>query len=66
MCVLLYMKSCILLAGTGVRKNITLACGFSLIKIHYSDYPKRFINRINEVDVFISIITTVIKFIEIR
>ena len=36
----LYEKAA--LAGTGVRKNSTVACGFSPIKIHYSDYPKRF------------------------
>ena len=28
------------LAGTGVRKISSVACGFSLIKIHFSDYPK--------------------------
>ena len=28
----MYKKSCILLAGTGVRKNSTVACGFSPIK----------------------------------
>ena len=34
-------KSCILLAGTGVGKNSTVACGFSPSKIHYYDNPKR-------------------------
>ena len=34
-------KSCIVLAVTGIRKNSNVACGFSPIKIHYSDYPKR-------------------------
>ena len=45
----------ILLAETGVRKISSVACGFSPIKIHYFDDPKRFINRINEVYVFFSI-----------
>ena len=40
------------LAGTGVWKISSVACGFSSIKIHYSDYPKSLISRINEVDVF--------------
>ena len=35
-----------------MRKISSAACGFSLIKIHYSDYSKGFINRINEVYVF--------------
>ena len=39
-------KSSILLAGTGVRKISSVACGFSSVKIHYS------VNRINEVYVF--------------
>ena len=50
------MKSCILLAGTGVRKNSNVACGFSPIKTHYFDYPKRLIKKINEAyfsDIFI-------------
>ena len=41
------MKSCILLAGTDVKKNSTVACGSSPIKTRYFDYPKHFINRIN-------------------
>ena len=32
----MYQKAPILLAGTGV----SVACGFSSIKIDYSDYPK--------------------------
>ena len=39
-------KSCILLAGTGLRKISSVECGFSSIKIQYS------VNRINEVYVF--------------
>ena len=39
----------ILLAGTGVRKISFVACGFSPIKIHLSDYPKSLISEINEV-----------------
>ena len=42
-------KRPILLAGTGVSKNSSVACGFSSIKIDYSDYLKRLIIRINEV-----------------
>ena len=42
-------KSSILLSGTGVRKISIVAFGFSPNKIHYVDYPKRLINRINEV-----------------
>ena len=45
-------KSSILLAGTRVRKYSTVACGSSLIKINYFDYPKCFINRINKVMIF--------------
>ena len=41
-------KICILLAGTGVRKNSTVAGRFIPIKINYYDYPK----RINEVKMF--------------
>ena len=47
-------KSSILLAGTGVRKISSVACGFSSIKIDYSDYPKSLISRINEVYVFVN------------
>ena len=43
----MYEKSSILLTGTGVRKNSTVASGSSPIKIHYFEYPKRFLNRIN-------------------
>ena len=46
--VVLCMKKLHLLEGTGVRKERNVACGFSPIKIHYSDNPK----RINEVYVF--------------
>ena len=47
--------------ASGVRKRITrstsillrkisfVACGFSPIKIHLSDYPKSLISKINEV-----------------
>ena len=45
-------KSSILLARTGVWKICSVACGFSSIKIDYSDYPKRLISRINEVYAF--------------
>ena len=45
----MYEKSSILLAGTGVRKYSTVARGYSPTKIHYFDYSKRLINRINEV-----------------
>ena len=46
----MYQKSSILLARTGVWKISSVACGFSSIKIDYSDYPKSLISRINEVD----------------
>ena len=42
-------KSSIMLAGNGVWKISYVTCGFSSIKIVYSDYPKRLISRINEV-----------------
>ena len=42
-------KSSILLTGTGVWKSSSVACGFSSIKIDYSDYSKSLISRINEV-----------------
>ena len=48
-------KSSNLLAGTGVQKISSVACGFSSIKIDYfmySDYPKSLISRINEDYVF--------------
>ena len=44
-----YQYSSIVLAGTGVWKISSVACGFSSFKIDYSDYPKIFISRINEV-----------------
>ena len=48
----MYQKSSILLAGTGIWKISSVACGFSSIKIDYSDYLKSLISRINEVYVF--------------
>ena len=42
-------KSSIWLARTGVWKINSVACGFSSIKIDYSDYPKSLISRINDV-----------------
>ena len=47
-------KSPILLAVTGIWKISSVACGFSYIKIDYSDYPKSLISRINEVYGFFS------------
>ena len=44
----MYEKSCILLAGTDVMKNSSVACGSIPFKIHYFYYPKSFISRINE------------------
>ena len=41
-------KSSNLLAGTGVWKISSVACGFSSIKIDYSDYQKNLMSRINE------------------
>ena len=48
----MYPNKLHLLARTGVRKISSVACGFSSIKIDYSDYPKSLISRINEVYVF--------------
>ena len=48
-------KSAILFAGTGVRQINSVACGFSLSKSFFSDYPKSLISRINEVYVFFNI-----------
>ena len=45
-------KSFILLAGTGLWKISSVVCGFSSIKIDYSDYLKSLISRINKVYVF--------------
>ena len=45
-------KKAPLLAVTGVREISSEACGFSTIKIHFSDYQKSLISRINEVYVF--------------
>ena len=47
--VLCTKKSSILLARTGVSKISSVACGYSSIKIDYSDYPKSLISRKNEV-----------------
>ena len=44
--------SSVLLAGTGVWKISSVACGFSFIKIDYSEYPKSLISRINDIYVF--------------
>ena len=41
------------LAGTGIWKISSVACGFSSIKIDYSDNPKSLIRRINEVYFFL-------------
>ena len=41
-----------MLAGIGIWKISSVACGFSSIKIDYSDYPKSLISKINEVYVF--------------
>ena len=52
---LLYVpKSSILLAGTGVWKISSVACGFSYIKIDYSDNPKSLISRINKFYAFLN------------
>ena len=48
----MYQKSSILLAGTGEWKISFVTCGFSSIKIDYSDCPKSLISRINKVYVF--------------
>ena len=44
----LYNKALFLIAEIDLRKQRTVACGISLIKIHCSDYRK----RINEVYVY--------------
>ena len=41
------------MAGNGEVKISSVACRFSSIKIHYSNYPKSLISKINEVYVFI-------------
>ena len=46
------MKISILLARTGVRQISSVACGFSPVKILFSDDLKSLISRINEVNVF--------------
>ena len=48
----MYQNAPFCLAGTGVWKISSEACGFSSIKIDYSDHPKNLISRINEVYVF--------------
>ena len=45
----MYEKSSILRAGAVVRKNSSVASGLSFFKIHYFDYLKRFISKINDV-----------------
>ena len=51
--VVLCTKKLLLVAGTGVWKISSVACGFSLIKIDYSVYLKSLISRLNEVYVFV-------------
>ena len=48
-CSTMYENDPFLLAGTGVRKISSVACGFSPIKIYISDYPKSLISKVNEV-----------------
>ena len=55
-------KSSILLAGT--RKIISVACGFSPIKIHFSDSPKSLISRINIVYLSLNKVSLLKYFIE--
>ena len=43
------MKTLCFISRNWRKKSKTVAFGFSPITIHYSEYPKRFINRINEV-----------------
>ena len=45
----IFKKNSILLAGTGVWKKSSVACGFNSIKIDYSDYLNSLFSRINEV-----------------
>ena len=52
-----------LLGETGVTKISSVACAFSPIKIHFSDYPKGLISRINEVYVFFNKISVYAIFI---
>ena len=47
--VVLCMKKLHFISQNWRRKNSTVACGSSHIKINCFDYPKRFINRINAV-----------------
>ena len=62
--VVLRTKFFILLAKTGLRKINSAACGFSPIKIHFSDYPKSLISRITEAYVFVNKISLLGYFIE--
>ena len=39
-------------SGTNVSKISYVACELNPIKIDFSDYPKRFINKLNEVYAF--------------
>ena len=48
MCSTYYVpKSSILFARNGTVKISSVACGFSPVKIDYSDYPKSFFSRIS-------------------
>ena len=60
----MYQISSILLAGTGLWKISSVACGFSSIKIDYSDYPKSLISRIDKIYVFFNKISIWQYFIE--
>ena len=48
----MYKLCSILLARNDVRKINSVASGFSPFKIHFSDYPKSLISRINEMYAF--------------
>ena len=50
--VVLCTKKSSLLAGTCIRKISSVACGFSPIKIHFSDCMKSLVSRIDELYVF--------------
>ena len=45
----MYDKAAFCLCRTDVSKISFVACEFSPFKIHYSDKPKSFNNKINEV-----------------
>ena len=58
--IVLCIKNLHFISGNWRKEICTVACGFSPIKVHYSDHPKRFTNRINEVYLTVVVVVVVV------